>query len=91
MQYEGLFSRISRWYSRVVTLFSRENAFGFFSSAVPTNLREHPVFSAQVFSFTRQEKPRVKLETWAEKTGCSRTLRSHLHLNFWDKLLSCFT
>ena len=59
--------------------------------AVPTNLREHPVFSAQVFSFTSQEKPGVKLETWAEKTGCSRRLRSHLHLNFWDKLLSCFT
>ena len=33
MQYEGLFSRISRWYSRVVTLFSRENAFDFFSLA----------------------------------------------------------
>ena len=33
MQYEGLFSRISRWYSRVVTLFSRENAFHFFSLA----------------------------------------------------------
>ena len=50
--------------------------------AVPTNLREHPIFSAQVFSFTHQEKPGVKLETWAEKTGCSRRLRSHLHLNF---------
>ena len=33
MQYEGLFSRFSRWYSRVVTLFSRENACDLFSLA----------------------------------------------------------
>lgn len=43
-------SRFSRWYSRVVTLLSRENA-----------------------------------------SDSSHLLRSHLHLNFWDKLLSGFT
>ena len=35
------------------------------------SLRENPVFSAQLSSLTR----RVKLETLAEKTGCSRRLR----------------
>ena len=37
-----------------------------------TSLWEHLFFLGQVSSFTRQEK--VFLETWAEKTGCSRRL-----------------
>ena len=37
-----------------------------------TSLWEHLFFGGQVSSFTRQEK--VFLETWAEKTGCSRRL-----------------
>ena len=35
------------------------------------------IFSAQALSFTRREKPRrvnLHVETWAEKTGCSRRL-----------------
>ena len=63
-------------------VFAWECFWFLLTCAVPTNLREHPVFSAQVFTFTRQEKPGVKIETWAEKTGFSRRLPSHLHLNF---------
>ena len=45
------------------------------------SLQEHPVFSAQVFS-------RVKLETWAEKNGCSRRLlfRRVLSKSLWKAL-----
>ena len=41
-----------------------------FISRAFDSLRENPVFSAQLSSLTR----RVKLETLAEKTGCSRRL-----------------
>ena len=56
----------------------------FFTCSLARSLREHPVFSAQVSSLTRREKPG---ET-RNKTGCSRRLlgpKSRMKKVIWGR------